>query len=66
MRVHVAMRPKYYNRSCTIVVLAILLATYLKLLECYNGSSGSRLPQSKGVIGRVFPISQQGERVESI
>ena len=39
---------------------------YLKLLECYNGSSRSRLPQSKGIIGRVFPISQQGECVESI
>ena len=39
---------------------------YLKLLEGYNGSSRSRLPQSKGIIGRVFPVSQQGECVESI
>lgn len=40
--------------------------TNLKLLEGYNGSPGSRLPQSKGIIGRVFPVGQQGEHIESI
>ena len=51
----------YYNiatYTCTY--------THLKLPEGYNGCSGNRLPQSKGVISRVFPISQQGECVESI
>ena len=57
---------KHFYDPFNEATVSYYIFKYLKLFEGYNGCSGSRLPQSKGIIARVVPISQQGECAESI